>query len=181
VEDEAAVVAYVQSRDPDLFRLLMERHQARVFRIVAALLGPHADLDAHEVTQEVFLRACAKLETFRGEARFSAWLYRLAYHRAIEHRRAARIRFQHVSLCDQELRSSSTEAAAARRELVTRLLEGLPDLYRSVLNLHYWLDCSVDEIAELLGVAPGTVKSYLSRARERLRAQAARQGLELEE
>jgi RNA polymerase sigma-70 factor (ECF subfamily) len=181
VDDEAAVLGYLQTRDPELFRVLVERHQARVFRLVAGLLGPHADLEAHEVTQDVFLRACAKLETFRGESRFAAWLYRLAYHRAIEHRRGARFRFQHVSLGDRELASSSPEAEAARQQLVAHLLEGLPDTYRSVINLHYWLDCSVEEIAELLCVAPGTVKSYLFRARQILRAQAALQGIELSE
>jgi RNA polymerase sigma-70 factor, ECF subfamily len=98
VDDEATIAAYLQSRDSDLFRVLVERHQHNVIRLVASLLGPYADLDAQEVTQEVFLRAHEKLESFRGEARFGTWLYRLAYNRALEHRRRARIRFPHVPL-----------------------------------------------------------------------------------
>jgi RNA polymerase sigma-70 factor (ECF subfamily) len=64
-----------------------------------------------------------------------------------------------------------------RRDLVARLIEDLPDLYRTLIHMHYWLDCPVDEIAETLGMPAGTVKSYLSRARERLRLRAKAEGL----
>jgi RNA polymerase sigma factor (sigma-70 family) len=63
-------------------------------------------------------------------------------------------------------------------EAVERLLEGLPELYRTVVYLHYWLDATVEEMAELLSVPSGTVKSYLSRARARLRERACVAGIE---
>ena len=180
MDDEAAVATYLRTRDPELFRLLVERHQVRVFRLVASLLGPFVDLDAQDVTQEVFMRAHEKLADFRGDARFGTWLYRLAFNRALEHRRRARFRRPHVSL--------ETRGAAAglspdlddqeRRRVVARLLEGLPDVYRSVIHMHYWLGCSIEEIAETLSVPEGTVKSYLSRARQRLRDHARAQGIE---
>ena len=183
MSDEALVAEYLRTRDPELFRVLVERHQARVFRLVAGLLGPFADTDAQEVTQEVFLRTHDRLASFRGEARFSSWLYRLAYNRTLEHRRRARLRLPHVpieTLPERADASGPIEAAAERerRERVEQLLEGLPDLYRGVVHLHYWLDTSVDDIAELLAVPSGTVKSYLSRARLRLRKRAQALGLE---
>ena len=95
-DDEAVVAAYLETRDPALFRLLVERHQERVFRLVASILGPFADLDAEELTQEVFVRVHERLDSFRGEARFSSWLYRLTYNRTIERRRRARLRAEHV-------------------------------------------------------------------------------------
>jgi RNA polymerase sigma-70 factor (ECF subfamily) len=182
-DDEAIVAAYVRTRDPDLFRLLVERHQERVFRLVASILGPFADLDAEEMTQEVFVRVHEKLDCFRGEARFSTWLYRIAYNRTIERRRRARLRAEHVPCGDLEGSASPTgplEAALERERerQVARLVEGLPDVYRSVVRLHYWMDQSIDEIAETLGVPAGTVKSYLSRARQRLRERAKAQGLQ---
>jgi RNA polymerase sigma-70 factor, ECF subfamily len=183
VDDESAVRGYVQSRDPKLFRLLVERHQQRVLRLVASLLGPHADLDAQEVTQEVFLRACERLHTFRGESKFSTWLYRLTYNRTLEHRRHARILIPHVSLdAIQQLASDAgTEHIEdQRRKLVAALLEELPDVYRSVINMHYWLDQSVDEIAQVLDIPAGTVKSYLFRARQQLRKRAQSLGIELD-
>jgi RNA polymerase sigma-70 factor (ECF subfamily) len=165
-----------------LFRLLVERYQVRVLHLVASLLGRHADLDAQEVTQEIFLCAHDKLQTFRAEARFGTWLYRLAYNRALEHRRRARLRLPHVS--EQVLHRLAADPLgdglqAEREQIVARLLEHLPDVYRAVINLHYWMGHSVDEIAEALAVPPGTVKSYLSRARQRLRELAAADGIEL--
>jgi RNA polymerase sigma-70 factor (ECF subfamily) len=182
VDDEATVAAYLQTRDPDLFRVLVERYQDRVFRLATALLGPYADLDAQEVSQEVFLRVHEKLESFRGEAKFGSWLYRLAYNRALEHRRRARIRLPHLSL-EAPGGPAATDAfdAAAeseRKRVVARLVERLPELYRSVIYMHYWLEASVEEIAEALSVPSGTVKSYLSRARQRLRDLANNDGLD---
>jgi RNA polymerase sigma-70 factor (ECF subfamily) len=182
-DDEAIVAEYLRSRDPDLFRLLVERHQERVFRLVAAILGPFADLDAEELTQEVFVRMHERLDSFRGESRFSTWLHRLAYNRTIERRRRARLRFAHVPWGD--LQGSPTqdgpyEAAleSERVRAVARLVEELPDVYRSVVHMHYWMDQSVEEIAGMLDVPPGTVKSYLARARARLRERAKARGVE---
>jgi RNA polymerase sigma-70 factor (ECF subfamily) len=182
VDDEAAALEYARKRDPQLFRLLVERYHVRVFRLVASLLGPYADREAQDVTQEVFLRASEKMVSFRGESRFGTWLFRLAYNRTIEHRRAARIRLPHVS--EQALQKLAIDPLGEqvqleRQQVVGRLLEQLPDVYRTVINMHYWLDCSVEEIAEALGVPTGTVKSYLSRARERLREHARDAGIEL--
>jgi RNA polymerase sigma-70 factor (ECF subfamily) len=180
VDDESAVAAYLQDRDPEVFRVLVERYERRVLSLVASVLGPYGDLDAQEVAQEVFVRVHEKLETFRGEARFGSWLYRLAYNRALEHRRRARIRMPHVSWDQLEGASSGCDVAneQERRQLVERLVEHLPDLYRTVIHMHYWLECSVGEIAETLGVPAGTVKSYLWRARQRLRQRARAEGIE---
>ena len=182
-DDEAVVAAYARTRDPELFRLLVERHGERVFRLVASILGPFADLDAEEVTQEVFVRVHEKLDSFRGESRFSTWLYRLAFNRTVERRRRGRLRFQHVP--SDGLEASATPGgpleAAVQRErerVVAELIEGLPDLYRSVVHMHYWMDQSIDEIAGTLDVPAGTVKSYLSRARGRLRERAKARGIE---
>lgn len=184
MDDESVVAEYLRTHDPDLFRALVERHQARVFRLVAALLGPFAGTDAQEVTQEVFLRVHDRLASFRGEARFASWLYRLAYNRTLEHRRRARLRLPHVPIDALQERASAERdphESAAERERQRRvewLLEGLPDLYRSIVYLHYWLDATVEEIAQLLVVPAGTVKSYLSRARQRLRERARAAGIE---
>jgi RNA polymerase sigma factor (sigma-70 family) len=105
--DEAIVSGYLKTRDPDLFRQLLERHQGRVLRLVGSILGPFADLDAEEVTQEVFVRVHERLASFRGESRFSTWLHRLAYNRAIELRRRARFRFEHVPCGDQQTGASA--------------------------------------------------------------------------
>jgi RNA polymerase sigma-70 factor (ECF subfamily) len=180
--DEAIVSRYLETRDPELFRMLLERHQEHVLRLVASILGPFADLDAEEVTQEVFVRVHDRLASFRGESRFSTWLHRLAYNRAIELRRRARLRFEHVPCGDlpaAPARDGPHEAAVERERerAVARLVEELPDVYRSVVHLRYWMDQSVEEIAATLDVPTGTVKSYLARARARLCERARGRGI----
>jgi RNA polymerase sigma-70 factor (ECF subfamily) len=180
--DEAIVSGYLATRDPELFRTLLERHQGRVLRLVVSLLGPFADLDAEQVTQEVFVRAHQGLASFRGESRFSTWLHRLAYNRAVELRRRARFRFAHVPCADEQAAPApdgphQAAVESERERAVARLVEELPDVYRSVVRLHYWLDQSVEEIAATLDVPAGTVKSYLARARARLRESARARGI----
>ena len=69
------------------------------------------------------------------------------------------------------------DCAEERRKFIAVLLEELPDLYRTVVNLRYWLDYSIEEIGEVLALPPGTVKSYLFRARQQLRTLAEAQGV----
>jgi RNA polymerase sigma-70 factor (ECF subfamily) len=181
-DDESIVADYLRTRDPDLFRQLVERHQEPVFRLVASILGPFADTDAEELTQEVFVRVHERLSTFRGESRFSTWLHRLAYNRTIERRRRARLRFAHVPCGDLEASPAPEgpyEAALERERVraVARLVEELPDVYRTVVHMRYWMDQSIEEIAGTLDVPAGTVKSYLARARARLRERAKARGI----
>ena len=126
MDDESAALAFAQTRDPALFELLVAHHQERVLRLVAGLLGPHADLDAQEVTQDIFLRVSQKLATFRGEARFSTWLYRLAYNHTLEHRRLARIRLPHVA--EQALRRLAAEPFLKSGRLETVLQDWCPEI-----------------------------------------------------
>jgi RNA polymerase sigma-70 factor (ECF subfamily) len=172
--EAGAAERFRQSGDPDDFRALVDEHEGRVLRIVAGVLGPWSDLEAEEVAQEVFLRVLDRIGQWRGEAAFGAWLHRVALRTALNHRQRARLRLPHLGeeafagrplLDDPAARLARGEEAAA----LAQALERLPPLYRTVLHLHYWLEASVEEIAHLLGVPIGTVKSYLSRGRDRLR------------
>lgn len=173
MDDEALAAGYLASREERLFRELVERYQTKVFRLVASVLGPFRDADAEEVTQDVFLRVHEKLGQFRGASKFGTWLYRLAYNVAVNRSKVARLRLPHVAVDvlhglaahDDPRRIVLDEERDAR---VAAALEALPEIYRTVVYLHYWNDASVDEIAELLGAPSGTIKSYLFRARERL-------------
>ena len=162
-----------ETRDPELFRAFVEEYQARVFRLVVSILGPYTDADAEDVTQEVFLRAWVKLGQFRGESALASWLYRIAWTQAVNRRKSARFRLPHLPL---ESRPSQTGAevergleAAQERERVAKCIEELPDAYRMCITMVYWLGATVEEVAEALNAPTGTVKSYLSRGRDRLR------------
>jgi RNA polymerase sigma-70 factor (ECF subfamily) len=171
--DEALVAAWIDSRDESLFRELVERHQEKVFRLVASVLGPFRDIDAEETAQDVFVRVHDKLPQFRGDAKFTTWLYRVAYSVAVNRTQSARVRLPHVDVDALRALASADDphrraTDAERDALVAAAVESLPEVYRTVIYLHYWNDVPLAEIAELLCAPAGTIKSYLFRARARL-------------
>lgn len=171
--DEELVERYLAARDPADFRELVERNGPRVLRLVASILGPFRGVDAEETAQDVFLRAHERLAQFRREARFSTWLHRIAWSVAVNRTRSLPARRAHVPLeaalgIAGPADPGADAEAAERAARVGEAVESLPDLYRTVVYLHYWQEASVAEIGELLGAPPNTVKSYLFRARERI-------------
>jgi RNA polymerase sigma-70 factor (ECF subfamily) len=163
----------MSTREPTVFRALVDRHAASVLRLVSSILGPFRDTDAEDVAQDVFVRAHDKLGQFRGDAQFGTWLYRIAYSVALNRRKLARLRLPHVAaealagLASPHSPHDEAEAAERASQLAAAI-EVLPDLYRTVVYLHYWQECSVEEIAGFIGAPRNTVKSYLFRARARL-------------
>lgn len=184
IRDAELVRRYLESRAPRYFDELVLRYRDRVMRLVLSVLGPEGANDAEDVVQEAFLRAHDRLAGFRGESRFGSWLYRVAYNRALDHRRAAarRARRARESVEDPAAAPAAPDAAGQRLladerdRSVRAALARVPQPYRTALHSYYWLDLPVAEIAELLGVAPGTVKSYLHRGRARLARQLVEGG-----
>ena len=175
INDAELVRRYLDSHDLRCFDELVSRYRDRVMRMVLSVLGPELSGDAEDVAQEAFLRAHDRLRGFRGESGFGTWLYRVAYNRALDQRRI------HARRGRREGRSA-TEPVALREEpaAYSRLIAGersralrkamarVPQPYQTALHAHYWLELPVGEIAELLGVPAGTVKSYLHRGRAKL-------------
>lgn len=173
MDDETLVAAWIATRDESLFRELVERYQWRVLRLVSSILGPFRDVDAEETAQDVFVRVYEKLGQFRGEAKFATWLYRVARGVAVNRSKPARVRLPHISAdALRELASPDDPQRRASEEqrdaIVAAAVESLPEVYRHVVYLHYWNDVPVADIADMLGMPAGTIKSYLFRARERL-------------
>ena len=175
-DDATLVREFLRTHDDDLFAILVRRYQDRVFRLVLSVLGPGMEAEAEDLVQDIFVQVFRKLSSFRNESSFSSWLYRLTYNSCLDRRRKARLRHPHV--CEEELddlsdarRHADPEgmtAATERRRRLLGLVEELPDLQRTTIFLHYWLCLSVGEIASMLDVKPGTVKSHLFRARQSL-------------
>jgi RNA polymerase sigma-70 factor, ECF subfamily len=175
MQDGELIDDFLKSGNPERFRELVERYQDRVFRLVASVLGPTRDRDAEDVAQEVFLQVYRQLASFRREAQFGTWLYRIAYRRALDYRSRAHVRLPHVpdavlsARPDDALGPLDDTIRGEDRERIAAAIERLPDLYRTIVYLYYWQDCPLDEIAAYTGVPSGTIKSYLARARSRLR------------
>ncbi|HEX5004931.1 MAG TPA: RNA polymerase sigma factor [Gemmatimonadales bacterium] len=164
---DAVEVTLAASGDAQAFERLYRRHVTRIHNLVRRMHG--AD-DADDVTQDVFVRAWEKLGTFRGESAFSTWLYRLAVNvvltrREERGRRRNRYSDDERALAAAPSRRTSPEAAMDLEVAVKRL----PDGAREVFVLHDVEGFKHEEIGEMLGLATGTSKSQLHRARMALR------------
>lgn len=167
--DIASIVRRAQNGDQSAFELLYREHVGHIYALCLRVSGDPAR--AEELTQDAFVRAWAKLGSFRGEAAFSSWLYRLALNvvsasRRSERRRWARVRTMVESSSSQ---GSSAESAPAAGIDLERAIRSLPAGARAVFVLHDIDGYGHKEIAELMGVAPGTSKAQLHRARRLLR------------
>ena len=174
-DDGGLIQALLDGGDSELFDRLVERHWHAVLRTVLSVLPQSLSSEAEDVAQAVFLRAFDRLELLRGGNHLRPWLCRMAVNLAINHRTSARRRrAREARAVDDGSRTAGKETVADRldqsdrADRVRACLARLPEPYRSILRLHYWLDRSVGEISADLGLRPGTVKSYLHRGRARL-------------
>jgi RNA polymerase sigma-70 factor (ECF subfamily) len=182
-ESDPSAATVCRTGDDEPFEAQVRRYQERVFRLAVSVLGAGHESDAEEVAQDAFLQAYRARHRFRGLASWSTWIYRITYNTAIN--RSRRLQSERRRCIeDGPVESSAATAsplddaiAAQRKEALRQAIEALPDLYRTVLRLHYWLGCPVEEIAEYLDSPAGTVKSYLHRARARLQAILTRKGI----
>lgn len=185
MDDALLVQAFQRTGDDAHFRTLVERHRGPVFRLVLSLVGPGHRGAAEELTQDVFLKVYRKLGQFRGDAKFSTWLYRIAYNHAARYRSRTWFRTPHYGAEVLEMTQSNRPqddpfgmtADGRTASVIKDCLAELPHLYRSVLHLHYWMGMTVSEISATLSAPEGTVKSYLHRARARLHALLAKKGI----
>lgn len=174
LSDEALVDAIVRRGSQPHFRTLVARHKQRVFHIALSVLGPGQQAAAEDAAQETFIQLHRRLSGFRGDSRFSTWLYRMAFNQAIdERRRQSRHRGLPLEAAPEAFEPSQGAQQVGQVQDAQWLqphLEGLPRAQRVMLHLHYWLGYRVREIAEVLGCPENTVKVYLSRARQKLAA-----------
>jgi len=170
--DEALVHSIINKGSEHHFRTLMARYKTRVHHLSLSVLGPARQALAEDVTQEVFIKLYRCLDSFRGDCKFSTWVHRIAINTAIDCLRANR-RFDGEELTDKQL-PDETDSLSPEWEsqydsiLLKRAIEQLPQTQRMMIYQFYWLELKINEIAEILGCPEGTVKVYLSRARNSL-------------
>ena len=169
-EDEAALVARVLAGDHEALGPLVAPYVGSLRRVTRAILG---DVDeADDAAQDALLLALVKLDQFDRARRFGPWLMRIVTNAAIDRRRRRRVRVA-GGLDDDVAGDDPLPDAEAERVVLGERLEAalaqLPERYRTAVVLFDVEGYSHAEIAELLGVAPGTVRSAVFHARRRLR------------
>jgi RNA polymerase sigma-70 factor (ECF subfamily) len=175
-QDDLLLVAASKNGDQDAFAQLVQRYQRRVFNLVYRMLQQYEE--ATEITQETFLAAWQGLPAFRGDARFPTWLYRIAYNcslKQLELRkrdRALQVALEAEQVlvdADNENRANAEIDARDRQALIQEHLSHLPAKYRIVLILRHLQDMTYEEMAEILTMPIGTIKTHLFRARNLLK------------
>ncbi len=173
-EAESRLIARAQTGDHRAFAELVRQHQDRVFRFILRLVGTRED--AMDLTQETFMRAHQALPGWRPQAQFRTWLFSIAHNATLDVlRRRGRIEFvsfvdlpageEDHALPDPARHPDERLAIRQSIELLERTLRALPFEQREILLLREVEDMSYIEIATALGIAEGTVKSRLARAR----------------
>jgi len=168
LEEDASLVRRAQGGDPGAFEELYRTHVDRVYGLCLRMAADRER--AERLTQDTFVRCWEKLGTFRGESRFSSWLYRMAVNVVLNDQRSRKRR--HLRLESTGDLGSYGRATPGRRteELidVERALARLPEAARTALVLYGIEGYKYREIAELTGLAEGTVKAQIHRARKLL-------------
>ena len=164
-------IARCKAGDSRAFRELFREHKSDVARLVYRMLGPSADLE--DVIQEVFLQVYRSIHGFKGNSRFSTWLYRVTVNVVLMHRRAARSRpvFADASeplATDDRVLPDEEVARRARVEAFYRLLERLSEKKRTVFVLHELEGVSPADISRMVGAPVLTVRTRLFYARREL-------------
>ena len=163
-EEELEIILKVRSGDTEAFEALVLEHQNKVYSLALRMVGNEED--ARDMAQEAFIRAFNSLGSFRGESKFSVWLYREDEDGEEGELEIPDERFS------PEARLERTEL----RESVHRGLEQLSPEYREILLLREINGLSYDEIGRALGLEEGTVKSRIFRARKKLSEFLIREG-----
>jgi len=181
--EEKELIQACQKGDEAAFEELIRLHEKKVFALCRRMCRDEDD--ALEAAQDTFLAVWRGIGSYRADAAFSTWLYRLASNACLDLLRREKKRGGDVSLDDEEARIEPSDPApqpeealerAETQRMVREALYALPDDYRQVLLLRETEQLSYNEIAEATGLELGTVKSRISRARLALRNYLAASG-----
>ena len=169
--DNTLVARVISSDDRVAFELLVRRHQSGLRNFLRRLCKDNGER-ANDLAQETFTKVYRSLASFKGGAKFSTWLYRIAYNTFLNDQRnnLSVVNIDEVQLLDMGESASPILHEKAQQELDTeRALRQLSSREQAVFDLHYQKGMTHSEIADTLALPVGTVKSDLTRGREKLK------------
>ena len=173
--NDADLIQQVSNGNENAFRFLVAKHQRLVLHVVGRIVQRQEDIE--DICQEVFIKVFRKINRFRGDSQLSTWIASIAYNTSISHiRKRNKYNVQsydekpELVIAEQEgtLTHKIIEKEEAKKYLL-KTVEKLPVNYRTVLTLYHLEEFSYKEIEEITGMPEGTIKSYLSRARNILK------------
>ncbi len=179
---DAELVVLARRKDGGAFRVIMQRHNRRLYRIARAVV--RNDSEAEDIVQEAYIRAFTNLAEFRGDSTLATWLSRIVLNEALgrvrrghptadmtslENRSPSQAEIIPFPLASPQLDPERTMAQRQIQLMLERAIDDLPNDFRIVLVARVIEEMSVEETATLFGLRPETVKTRLHRARKLLR------------
>jgi len=171
--DDNFYIQRIAKGDNSAYAALVEKHKQLVFTIVVKIVRSREE--AEEVAQDVFLKAFAAIRSFKGDAKFSTWLYRIAYNTAISQSRKKKPVFSAID--DEMINNFTTDKInTSVNELdregqiaaVNEVMDKLPEEENLLLTLFYKKEKTIEDIAEITGYSQSNVKVKLYRIRKRM-------------
>ena len=174
--DEARWVRQAQAGDTRAFEKLYRAHVDRIYGICLRMTGNVAE--AEDCAQDAFIQAWNKLERFRGDSAFSTWLHRIAVNSVLGRMRKSKREQDRIRLATETSISPASVADTGELRDLSDAVDKLPEGARHVFVLFAVYGYSHDEASNMLGIAPGTSKAQLHRARRLLAQQLKNEGFE---
>ena len=174
--DEADWIARAQRSDTRAFEALYRMHIDRVYGLCLRMTGNVAE--AEDCAQEAFIQAWNKLDRFRGDSAFATWLHRIAVNAVLGRIRKSKREQDRIHLAAEAQPSPTSMADTGELRDLSDAVDRLPEGARHVFVLHAVYGYSHEEASTMLGIAPGTSKAQLHRARRLLAQQLTKEGFE---
>ena len=174
VADEAAWIEEAQRSNRQAFESLYRLHVDKVYGLCLRMTGNVSE--AEDCTQDAFIQAWNKLDRFRGDSAFSTWLHRIAVNTVLGRIRKSKREHDRIQVVADTAKSPVTEADTGELRDLAAAVDRLPEGARHVFVLYAVYGYSHDEASSMLGIAPGTSKAQLHRARRLLAQQLEEQG-----
>lgn len=168
LDDNVLVELAVSNNDQRAYAELVNRHQSKL-RYSMRQLSDWNEALADDLTQDAFIQAFKELHRFRGQAKFSSWLYRIGYNTFLQHVRKKQLDTETIEdqpLVDEQASAAGEGEDSALHQKVARLLAELEPERRSVLHLFLHRQHTQQEISDIMGIPLGTVKTHINRGRQ---------------
>jgi RNA polymerase sigma factor (sigma-70 family) len=173
VQSDDFYIEKVRNKETASYSFIVDRHKDMVFSIAMRILRNRED--AEELAQDVFVKAYQSLDTFKGDSKFSTWLYRIVYNAAISKTRKKKI--ETVDLDYNLIDNYSTDEIKEdinrlgydeQKKIINKILEDLTPEENVMITLFYFKENSTEEISEIMGMTQSNVKVKLHRLRKKL-------------
>lgn len=174
--DEATLIQQAQRSDQRAFEALYRLHIDKVYGICLRMTGNVSE--AEDCAQEAFIRAWHKLDKFRADSAFSTWLHRIAVNSVLGRMRKSKREHDRIMVAAENARPNTASGESGELRDLSDAVDRLPRGARNVFVLHAVYGYSHDETGEMLGIATGTSKAQLHRAKRLLAQQLKQQGFD---